>query len=400
MTRLTSRTSKRPAKAQTSTSRSGKDGWLINGLLILGLVLIVVVIGIGVAAFLSARGAATPAPVEQVGTVITALPPQVNVSFPTLPPLDTSTPVPTITASVAAAAPASIVEPHSCGGLRAGLFTTGGDTVSVAVFNEGADTLFVKTLLLEWPAENGRLLEAAFGGSKIAAPDDPSPATLLPDESNWIDGGNRGLAAKANKALNFKFANQASASGYTLTLTFENGCQLIRADNITDTPTTTPTLTLTPTHTATRPPTNTVTPGPSPTATLPPTATFPALGPTYTPGCAIVMTGFNFLGKTLTTTVSNQEAAPIVLVSLAFDWPRNYARLITIQLDGALIWSGNDTFPPTILPDESRWAGGSRAINPGETVTLAFTFANDVFAASFHSLSLTFDNACIRSVSD
>lgn len=398
MTRLTSRTSKRPAKAQVSTSRSGGDR-LISALLILGIFLIVVVIGIGVAVFLSARGGATPAPVEQVGAIITALPPQVNVAFPTLPPLDTSIPLPAITASVVAAAPTSIVEPRACGGLRAGLFTTGNDTVSVAVYNEGADTLFVNTLLLEWPPENGRLLEAAFGNSKIAAPDDPSPATTLPDESNWIDGGNRGLAAKTNKALNFKFANPASASGYTITLTFENGCQLIRADNITDTPTTTPTLTLTPTHTATRPPTNTVTPGPSPTATLPPTATIAALGPTFTPGCAIVLTGFDFAAEIMSLNVSNQEAAPITLVNLRAEWGER--ELDLIRLGGALIWNAEDFKSPTLIPKESAWLGPGRTVDPGQTVTMELVFENgNALRGVYHSVEMTFDNGCFRSISD
>ncbi len=398
MTRQTSGAGKHPARAQTSTSHSGGD-WLINGLLILGLVLIVVVLGIGVAVFLSARGGATPAPVEPVGGATAALPPQVNVSFPTLPPLDTSTPLSAITASVVAAAPTSNVEPRACGGLRAGLFTTGGDTVSVAVFNEGADTLFVKTLLLEWPAENGRLLEAAFGASKIAAPDDPSPATLLPDESNWIDGGNRGLAAKANKALNFKFANPASASGYTITLTFENGCQLIRADNITDTPTATPTLTLTPTHTATRPPTHTVTPGPSPTATLPPATTFPALGPTFTPGCAIVLTGFDFNAETMSLNVSNQEAAPITLVNLRAEWGER--ELDLIRLGGALIWNAEDFQSPTLIPKESGWLGPGRTVGPGQTVAMELVFENgNALRGVYHSVEMTFDNGCFRSISD
>lgn len=397
MTRQTSGAGNRPAKAQTSTSRSGGDR-LISALLILG-ILLIVVIGIGVAVFLSARGGATPAPVEQVGAIITALPPQVNVAFPTLPPLDTSTPLPAITASVVAAAPTGNVEPHLCDGLRAGLFSTGGGTASVAVFNEGADTLFVKTLLLEWPPENGRLLEAAFGDSKIAAPDDPSPATTLPDESNWIDGGNRGLAAKANKALNFKFANPASASGYTLTLTFENGCQLIRADNITDTPSPTPTLTLTPTFTATQPPTNTVTPGPSPTATLPPTATFPALGPTFTPGCAIVLTGFDFNAETMTLTVSNREAAPVTLVNLRVDWGEK--ELDLIRLGGVLIWNAEDFKSPTLLPKESGWLGPGRTVDPGQTVTMELVFENgNALRGVYHSVDMTFDNGCYRSISD
>ncbi len=324
----------------------------------------------------------------------------INLSVLTLPPSHTAT----STSSATASSTATLVAINSaieCK-VRAGIFLVGGDTASVEIINDGLNTLTLTDLTLEWPSEDGRMSEIQFGDSKIAAPDDASPITQLPTEFTWHEGGNRGLAGKAKQTLKFKFTKPARPSGYAVKLKFDRSCELSRTDRITDTPSPTPTKTLTRTRTSTSAPTRTSTRTPSPTLTpkgFVASATSAKPGATFTPGCAIVLTGFSFSGTIMSLTVSNQEAAPITLTKLQVIWGER--ELDLIRLGGVLIWNAEDFTSPTVIPDESIWLGPGRDIKPGETLKMEIEFeSGNALPGVYHSVDMTFNNGCFRSISN
>lgn len=365
------------------------------------LLLLLVVLGaVGAVVYFSQPSrAATPPTVVAVATKESTQP--ISLSFPTLPPLNTAT----LASSATANFTATLVTINSAAdcNLRAGVFVVGGDTASVEIINDGLSTLTITDLTLEWPSEDGRLAEIQFGDSKIAAPDDASPLTQLPTEFAWRESGNRGLAGKAKQTLMFKFTKPARALGYAVKLKFDRSCELMRSDRITDTPSITPSRTLTRTQTSTSAPTRTASRTPSPTLTpkgFIASATSPKLAPTFTPGCSIILNGPTFSGNIIRVTITNREAAPVTLEKLNVQWPEK--ELDLIRLDRVLIWNAEDFQSPTIIPDESHWLGGrGRTIPPGAIFTLELEFeGGDALAGEYHSIGMTFDNGCFRSLSN
>jgi len=324
----------------------------------------------------------------------------VSLSLSTLPPPDTAT----ATSSATAISTATLVAINSAAEckVRAGVFVVGADTASVEIINDGLSTLTLTDLTLEWPPEDGRLAEIQFGNSKIAAPDDASPPTQLPTEFTWLDSGNRGLVGKAKQTLMFKFTKAARALGYAVKLKFDRSCELMRSDRITDTPSVTPSKTLTRTQTSTSAPTRTATRTPSPTLTpkgFIPSATSAKAGATFTPGCAIVLTGFSFSGTIMSLTVSNQEAAPVTLTKLKITWGEK--ELDIVRLGGVLIWNAESFKSPTVIPDEAPWLGPGRDIEPGKTVKMEIEFeSGNALPGVYHSVDMTFNNGCFRSISN
>ena len=342
----------------------------------------------------------TATPLAEVASATKESAQPINLSALTLPPSHTATTAPSSTATSTATLVAlnSSVECK----VRASNFAVGGDTASVEIFNDGLSTLTITDLALEWPSEDGQLSEIQFGDSKIAAPNDASSITQLPGEFTWHEGGNRGLAGKAKQTLKFKFTKAAQASGYAVKLKFDRSCELSRTDRITDTPSPTPTKTLTPTRTSTSAPTRTSTRTPSPTRTpkgFVASVTSAKAAATSTPGCSIVLTGFNFSGTIMSLTVSNQEAATITLTRLQVVWGEK--ELDLIRLGGVLIWNAEDFNSPTIIPDESPWLGPGRDIKPGETLKMEIEFeSGNALPGIYHSVDMTFNNGCFRSISN
>jgi len=343
-----------------------------------------------------ARPAATPT----IVAAATKEPAQSINLFPTLPPLNTAAATSSATAPSTATL-AAINVAADCN-LRAGVFVAGGDTASVEIINEGLSTLTISDLTLEWPSEDGRLTEIHFGDSKIAAPDDASPLTQLPTEFTWLESGNRGLVGKAKLTLKFKFTKPARPSGYAVKLKFDHTCELSRTDRITDTPSITPSKTLTRTLTSTSAPTRTASRTPSPTLTpkgFVASATSPKIGSTSTPGCAIALTGFDFNRTIMSLTISNHEAASVTLIRLQITWGER--ELDLVRLGGALIWNAEDFKSPTVIPDEAPWLGPGRDIKPGETLKMEIEFeSGNALPGVYHSVDMTFNNGCFRSISN
>jgi serine/threonine-protein kinase len=191
------------------------------------------------------QSAPGPTSTDQAGTA----PPTSETGVRVLTPVSLSTPVPTATPTASPAgptpvlaspgpsatftsAPTSTPAPSStptdlppidpCAGLISAGFLVNGIEVSWEIVNGGLSGVSISRILLDWPAANLELKKVRLAGSQIWNAGDDAPATDI--QSGWK--GNRSLLAGAAKELSFEFAADASSSGYTLLVEFDNGCQI------------------------------------------------------------------------------------------------------------------------------------------------------------------------------
>ena len=101
----------------------------------------------------------------------------------------------------------------------------------------------------------------------------------------------------------------------------------------------------------------------------------------------------------MSLTVSNREAAPVTLTKLQVMWGE--IELDLIRLGGVLIWNAEDFKSPTLIPEESPWLGSGRDIKAGETVKMEIEFeSGNALPGIYHSVDMTFNNGCFRSISN
>jgi hypothetical protein len=55
---------------------------------------------------------------------------------------------------------------------------------------------------------------------------DSNPPTDIPAEGNWIPGADRTIPAFGSENLTFRFDEEIDEGGYSLIITFDNGCDL------------------------------------------------------------------------------------------------------------------------------------------------------------------------------
>lgn len=91
--------------------------------------------------------------------------------------------------------------------------------------NGGGSTASITSIDISWPdGTNGKLKKIEFGGSTIwDTGDNTSPANI---SGGWLSSV--ALSAGQTKTLEFKFNNNAASTGYTVTVTFDNGCSLTK----------------------------------------------------------------------------------------------------------------------------------------------------------------------------
>lgn len=188
-----------------------------------------------------------PTSTDQAG----AAAPTSDAGVRVLTPVSLSTPGPTVTTTASLAAPSptpvlaspgptatntsgpsSTPAPSStptdvppidpCAGLISAGFLVTGSEVSWEIVNGGLSGVFISRILLDWPAANLELKKVRLGGSQIWNAGDNSPPTDI--QSGWK--GNRSLSAGAAKELSFEFGTAAAASGYSLLVEFDTGCQI------------------------------------------------------------------------------------------------------------------------------------------------------------------------------
>lgn len=91
--------------------------------------------------------------------------------------------------------------------------------------NGGSDGVLITRLVLDWPDSNSSLKKIRLDGSQIWNSGDDSPDSDI--QSGWK--GNldwRVLYPGPAQTLSFEFSATAASSGYSLSVEFNNGCEI------------------------------------------------------------------------------------------------------------------------------------------------------------------------------
>jgi hypothetical protein len=78
-------------------------------------------------------------------------------------------------------------------------------------------------LNLDWPVSNDALFEIRLDGVQIWSGEDLDPPTPI---NSWA-GGSGAREVGVSEYLEAYFGTAAAGSGYTLLITFNNGCQAV-----------------------------------------------------------------------------------------------------------------------------------------------------------------------------
>ena len=152
------------------------------------------------------------------------------------------------------------------------------------------------------------------------------------------------------------------------------------------------------TSTPTASPTSTPSPTPSVTPTPTNTPTTPPLpSPTIDECTTLSLSGFSSSGQEVSWNVFNGGAQAVKITSIYLNWPSSNESLKKIELDGVMVWQGNDKAPPTSI--SSGWEPSSRTIATGSSKRVTFFFDQNA-APSGYALTITMDNGCAVSVNN
>ena len=174
----------------------------------------------------------TPAPLQTPALI--QAPTGTPFTFPPVPshtPPPSHTPIPTaVPPSPTAIATDTATPPRpptpSCA-ITSGGLTLSGAYISWSVQNNGATPVVLSNLEVGWPdvPDSQRLHEVNWRGGTIAEGNDDQPPSLLPGEMNWLGTpADRELGPNASTELQLEFQDPLLPNGYSVTLTFDNGC--------------------------------------------------------------------------------------------------------------------------------------------------------------------------------
>ena len=91
------------------------------------------------------------------------------------------------------------------------------------MFNGAGTTIQITETIINWPASNDELLKVYLGAALIWDESDGSSPTTL--GTDW-ESGSRVLNPGESKVLKFRFDKNAIASGYSVTITLNDVCEL------------------------------------------------------------------------------------------------------------------------------------------------------------------------------
>ena len=165
-----------------------------------------------------------PAPTDTISPAATSAP--TSVATPT--PFLTSTTAPSATT---APSPTKTLTPTPttdvCTLIDLGSFVTVGENrLRIAVVNSGSSSIRIDTLYLEWDSELDRLRDIDLGPVEIWNVRDSNPPTNIPGEGNWKVGADRTVSAFNSENLEFRFDEELDGESASVTLTFDNGCEI------------------------------------------------------------------------------------------------------------------------------------------------------------------------------
>jgi len=99
--------------------------------------------------------------------------------------------------------------------------------MSMTITNNGSTLVTITSINANWPdtPESQSVSEIKFNGVTIVHANDPQPPSDYPSEKNW-DGvqSDLELSASESKLLELLFEENLETNGYSITVTFDNGC--------------------------------------------------------------------------------------------------------------------------------------------------------------------------------
>ncbi|MEX0787875.1 MAG: serine/threonine-protein kinase [Anaerolineales bacterium] len=132
----------------------------------------------------------------------------------------TSLPASPTSAPSATTAPTGTPSGPDCGDYSLSNWVPLLSRMRVNVSNGGSTVVKIVVIDLDWPDSNGDFDEVNLRGNTIWDDGDNNPPTYI--NSNWT--GNRYIGPGNNDTLEFDFSDPAALTGYTLEVTFDNGC--------------------------------------------------------------------------------------------------------------------------------------------------------------------------------
>jgi len=172
----------------------------------------------------------TPTPVPTAlggGNPSATSPPALPGSSPTwtaspLPPSSTRTPTSTLVPPTATSAPpASTHTPNICSLIDYQLAGRNGQEYNIRIKNNTGQQIQISSVYLDWPVSNAKLKKVELGGSEIWNGEDSSPPT-----SFACSGSACRINAGSDKVMVSFYDQSAASSGYTLSMSYTNGCEV------------------------------------------------------------------------------------------------------------------------------------------------------------------------------
>jgi hypothetical protein len=113
--------------------------------------------------------------------------------------------------------------------LATGGISLSGKNIETTITNNGNALVTITGINVNWPdvSESQSVSMITFNGVTIVNADDPLPPSDYPSEKNWVGTQNdRELAVVESKLLVLLFTEDLQPSGYSITVTFDNGCTM------------------------------------------------------------------------------------------------------------------------------------------------------------------------------
>jgi hypothetical protein len=104
-----------------------------------------------------------------------------------------------------------------------------GQEIDMTITNNGDTLVTITGINVNWPdaPESQMVKEIKFNGVTVIISSDPLPPSDYPSERPWTGTqSDRELAASDSKLLELLFQDNLQPSGYSIIITFDNGCTL------------------------------------------------------------------------------------------------------------------------------------------------------------------------------
>ena len=114
--------------------------------------------------------------------------------------------------------------------LSAGSLAVNNASLILPIQNSGPDPATIVSMTLDWPntPADQKITEIRLGGTVIDSSNYNNSPSAIPLNGTWTAGqpADRQLPANSGKDLEFVFQDPLAATGFNLTVNFDNGCSV------------------------------------------------------------------------------------------------------------------------------------------------------------------------------